>query len=62
MDDEIKKEEEIDAFYNRLIQIIGSVEIGSTLTEDEYIDLEDRGLLFFDAKMGAEAIQRLLVG
>ena len=55
-----EREEEIDVFYGRLIQLIESVEVGATLTEDEYIDLDDRELLFFEAKMGAEAIKKLL--
>jgi hypothetical protein len=36
------------------------VEIGSVLSEDDNIDLEDRGLLFFSAMMGAEAIKKTL--
>lgn len=55
-----EREEEIDNFYTRLQQVIEKVEIGSVLTEDEYIDLEDRELLFFSAMMGAEAIRKLL--
>ncbi len=55
-----EREEELDAFYTRLQQVIEKVEIGSVLTEDEYIDLEDRELLFFKAMMGAEAIKKLL--
>lgn len=55
-----EREEIIDEFYSRLEQIIQKVEIGYVLTEDEYIDLEDRGLLFFKAMMGAEAIKKLL--
>ncbi|MDX9738777.1 MAG: DNA-directed RNA polymerase subunit beta' [Candidatus Dojkabacteria bacterium] len=55
-----EREEELDAFYTRLQQVAEKVEIGSVLTEDEYIDLEDRDLLFFEAMMGAEAIKKLL--
>jgi len=55
-----EREEEIDAFYARLQQVVEKVEIGSVLTEDEYIDLEDRDLLFFNAMMGAEAVKKLL--
>jgi len=55
-----EREEVIDDFYSKLEQIIQKVEIGYILTEDEYIDLEDRGLLFFKAMMGAEAIKKLL--
>ena len=55
-----EREEELDAFYTKLQQIVEKVEIGSVLTEDEYIDLEDRELLFFKAMMGAEAVKKLL--
>ena len=55
-----EREEIIDAFYGRLLQLLEGVEIGTTLTEDEYIDLEDRELLFFEAKMGAQAVKKLL--
>ncbi len=55
-----EREEEVDNFYSKLQQIIEKVEIGSVLTEDEYIDLYDRELLFFTAMMGAEAVKKLL--
>lgn len=58
--DYAEREEELDSFYSKLQQIIEKVEVGSVLTEDEYIDLEDRGLIFFNAMMGAEAIKKLL--
>lgn len=53
-------EETIAEFYVRMQKLVEKLEIGSTLTEEEYVDLEDRDLLFFDAKMGAEAIDALL--
>ncbi|MGI6423298.1 MAG: DNA-directed RNA polymerase subunit beta' [Candidatus Dojkabacteria bacterium] len=55
-----ERAEELEAFYTKLEQIISKVEVGSVLTEDEYIDLEDRDLLFFKAMMGAEAVKKLL--
>ncbi|NLE06889.1 MAG: DNA-directed RNA polymerase subunit beta', partial [Crenarchaeota archaeon] len=55
-----EREEELDSFYTKLQQLVEKIEIGTVLSEDEYIDLEDRGLLFFNAMMGAEAIQKLL--
>ncbi len=58
--DYAEREEELDSFYSKLQQLIEKVEIGTVLSEDEYIDLEDRGLLFFNAMMGAEAIKKLL--
>ncbi len=55
-----EQEEELDGFYARLTKLVTDVTVGSILTEDEYVDLEDRGVIFFEAKMGAEAIQELL--
>lgn len=56
----VEKEEEIDGFFARLIQILDKVEAGTILSEDEYLDLEYRELVFFEAKMGAEAVRQLL--
>lgn len=53
-------EETQESFYAKLQKIVEKLEVGATLTEEEYIDLEDRGLIFFDARMGAEAINELL--
>ncbi len=58
--DYAEREEEMDTFYAKLQQIIEKVEVGSVLTEDEYIDLSDRELVFFTAMMGAEAVKKLL--
>lgn len=55
-----EEEEVLQAFYTKLQTILEKVVVGSILGEDEYIDLQDRELLFFDAKMGAEAIETLL--
>jgi DNA-directed RNA polymerase subunit beta' len=55
-----EKEEEYEEYFDKLIKLLETVEIGTTLTEDEYVDLQDRDLLFFDAKMGAEAVKKLL--
>ncbi len=55
-----EREEEIDSFYSRILQIIEKIEVGSVLSEDEYIDLADRDLIFFEAMMGAEAVKKLL--
>ena len=55
-----EREEEMDAFYGRVLQIVEKVDVGSVLSEDEYIDLADRELIFFEAMMGADAIQKLL--
>ncbi|MCK9368808.1 DNA-directed RNA polymerase subunit beta' [Candidatus Dojkabacteria bacterium] len=53
-------EESVDAFYTKLAKLIEKIEVGGVLTEEEYIDLADRDLVFFDAKMGAEAVEALL--
>lgn len=55
-----EKEEQIDAFYEKLEQTISKLKIGTVLSEDEYIDLMERDLLFFEAMMGAQAIKKLL--
>lgn len=55
-----EREEELDAFFVKLSKLISEIEVSSILTEDEYVDLSDRDLIFFDAKMGAEAVERLL--
>jgi DNA-directed RNA polymerase subunit beta' len=55
-----EREEDIENYFNKLITLLETVEIGSVLTEDEYVDLQDRDLLFFKAQMGAQAIKKLL--
>jgi DNA-directed RNA polymerase beta' subunit len=55
-----EREEQIDAFYERINQIIGKLKVGTVISEDEYTDLIERGLIFFEAMMGAEAVKRLL--
>ncbi len=55
-----EREEQIDSFYTRINQIIDKLHIGTILSEDEYIDLVERDLLFFEAMMGAEAVKKLL--
>jgi DNA-directed RNA polymerase subunit beta' len=55
-----EKEEQIVNFYQKIDQILTKLEVGTVLSEDEYIDLCERDLLFFEAMMGAQAIQKLL--
>lgn len=55
-----EREEQVDAFYERINEIISKLKTGTVLSEDEYIDLVERDLVFFEAMMGAQAIQRLL--
>jgi DNA-directed RNA polymerase subunit beta' len=54
------REEEIDSFYTKVAQVIDKLKVGTVLSEDEYIDLQERDLIFFEAMMGAEAVKRLL--
>ncbi len=58
--DYAEQEEILDASYTKILQLITKLEVGSILTEDDYIDLVDRELIFFEAKMGAEAVKKLL--
>lgn len=55
-----EREEELDQFYAGLSKLINEITVGSIITEDQFVDLADRELLFFEAKMGAEAIEQLL--
>lgn len=55
-----EREEILETFYTRLTKLVNDIQIGSIITEDEYVDLEERELLFFEAKMGANAIEDLL--
>ncbi len=58
--DYAEKEEEIENFYSKINQTLEKLEVGTVLSEDEYSDLADRDLVFFEAMMGAEAIEKLL--
>lgn len=55
-----QKEADIDQMYSKLQETVNKIAVGAILTEDEYIDLLDKELIFFDARMGAEAIEELL--
>ena len=46
--------------YNRLIELSNTITVGTILTEDEYVSFADNELIFFEAKIGAEAISDLL--
>ena len=58
--DYAEKEEQIESFYSKLNQTIDKMSVGTIISEDEYSDLMDRDLVFFEAMMGAEAIEKLL--
>ena len=55
-----EREEELEVFYSKLYQLVEKMHVGTVLSEDEYSDLVDRELVFFEAMMGAEAIEKLL--
>lgn len=46
--------------FKRLIEITNNLTVGTILTEDEYVSFTDNELVFFDAKIGADAISDLL--
>jgi DNA-directed RNA polymerase subunit beta' len=58
--DYAEKEEQLEAFYSKIFQTIEKLKVGTVLSEDEYMNLEERGLIFFKAMMGAEAIKQML--
>jgi len=58
--DYAEKEEQIETFYSKLFQTIEKIAVGAVISEDEYSDLSERDLVFFEAMMGAEAIEKLL--
>jgi DNA-directed RNA polymerase subunit beta' len=55
-----EKEEQLDSFYVKIFQTIEKLKVGTVLSEDEYMNLEERDLLFFEAMMGAEAVKKML--
>ena len=55
-----EEEMALDQEFAKLYTLIDSIEVGFTLSEDEYMSLMDRELEFFEVKMGAEAIKELL--
>jgi len=58
--DYAEQEEILDATYTKILQIVAKLEVGTILTEDEYVDFMDKDLVFFEAMMGAEAVKKLL--
>lgn len=58
--DYAEKEEQLDAFYSKIFQTIDKLKVGTVLSEDEYMNIEERDLIFFKAMMGAEAIKQML--
>ena len=58
--DYAEKEEQLDAFYSKIFQTIDKLKVGTVLSEDEYMNIEERDLIFFKAMMGAEAVKQML--
>jgi DNA-directed RNA polymerase subunit beta' len=55
-----ERETKLEKEYAALSELVERIEVGEVLTEDELIKLKRRNFLFFSAKMGAEAIKKLL--
>lgn len=55
-----ERQEQLDEFYSKIFQTIEKLKVGTVLSEDEYMNLEERDLIFFTAMMGAEAVKKLL--
>lgn len=54
-------EEILSDEYQDLQELVERIEVGSVLTEDEFLTLKERDNVFFSAKMGAEAVKDLLL-
>lgn len=55
-----QKRENLDAKFKELDNLVGDIEVGSTLSEDEHSSLYMYGFDFYQADMGAQAIYSLL--
>ncbi len=55
-----KRTANLEAKFNVQAKLIESIDKGMTLSEEEYGELMELGVDFFDASMGAEAIYKLL--
>ncbi len=55
-----EEEEKLQGFYNSIQTLLEKAVVGTIISEEEYINLSDRDLMFFEAKMGAEAVDTLL--
>lgn len=51
----------LDAKYIEIKSLVESIDIGATLSEEEYQLLESNDMYFYNASMGAEALKELLV-
>lgn len=55
-----KKKNEVESEMSVLKELVGRINVGETLTEEESVLLVENEISFFSLKMGAEAIQYLL--
>jgi DNA-directed RNA polymerase subunit beta' len=55
-----KKKNEVESEMSVLKELIARINVGETLTEEEWVLLAENEISFFSLKMGAEAIQYLL--
>ncbi|KXK27026.1 MAG: DNA-directed RNA polymerase subunit beta' [candidate division WS6 bacterium OLB20] len=55
-----KKEEATKTKYNQILTLVENMEMGSTVSEDDYSTLLDYDTDFFKAGMGAEAVKKVL--
>src|SRR5690606_32746682 len=55
-----QKRENIEQKFDSLETLIESIEVGLTISEEEYNQLNQYDMYFFDADMGAPAIKTLL--
>jgi len=52
--------ETVEQKFEKQVDMVEDIHVGMALTEEEYADLLDSGVEFFEAGMGAEAILQLL--
>lgn len=56
----LKEKNEVEAEMNVLKELVGRINVGETLTEEENVLLLENEISFFELKMGAEAVKYLL--
>lgn len=56
----LKRKNEVEAERRVLLDLVVRIQVGETITEEEYVLLVENEINFFSLKMGAEAIQYLL--
>lgn len=59
-EESFEKRKKIEKQYQELKDLVSRLNVGETMSEEERILLEEKNLIFFDYKIGAEAVQYLL--